>query len=164
MNYFKKLCGSCSQQGCCTSSASPLLFPDDLEKLRTTGKSEEEYIQHIEIKGKKFKALKKKGNSNTCIFWDEEKQNCSVYDKKPFECNAFPFSLELVDDKCYWTIYSCNPDNDWKWSEDYLQILEKEIGFKQIMENIDYFNEHPDKTLGLTNESKFIFIREVNKN
>jgi len=164
MNYFKKLCDNCTQQGCCTSSASPLLFQDDLEKLRNTGKSEEEYIQYIEIKGKKFKALKKKRNSNICIFWDEEKEKCSVYDKRPFECRAFPFSLELVDDKCYWTIYSCNPDSDWKWSEDYLQNLEKEIGFKQIMENIEYFNEHPDQTLGLANEFQFTFIREVNKN
>ena len=87
-----------------------------------------------------------------------------MYDKRPFECRAFPFSLELVDDKCYWTIYSCNPNSDWKWSEDYLQNLEKEIGFKQIMENIEYFNEHPDQTLGLANEFQFTFIREVNKN
>ena len=32
------------------------------------------------------------------------------------------------------------------------------------MENIEYFNQHPDKTLGLANESKFTFIREVNTN
>ncbi len=32
------------------------------------------------------------------------------------------------------------------------------------MENIEYFNQHPDKTLGLANESKFTFIREVKKN
>ena len=69
-----------------------LLFPNDLEKLLTTGKSEEECIQHIEINGKKFKALKKKRNSNVCIFWDEEKEKCSVYNKRPFEWSFSIFS------------------------------------------------------------------------
>lgn len=72
-----------------------------------------------------------------------------MYDKIPFECRAFPFSLELVDDKCYWIVYSYNLDSDRKWSEDYLQNLKKDIGFKQIMESTEYFNEHPDNTLGL---------------
>ncbi len=34
----------------------------------------------------------------------------------------------------------------------------------KFLENIEYFNQHPDKTLGLANESKFTFIREVKKN
>jgi len=162
MKDFKKLCTNCTHQACCTKSASPLVFTDDLKKLRTTGKSEEQYIQYFEIKGKKFKALKKKGNSNICVFWDEEKEMCSIYDKRPFECRAFPFSLELVNGKCYWTVYPCNPDSDWKWSEEYLENLEKDEQFKEIMENIDYFVLHPEITVGIENESKYTFLREVN--
>ena len=164
MKYFQKLCETCSHQECCTKSASPLLFEDDLKKLKTLGKPEEEYVELIKIDGKNFKALKKKEDSKTCVFWDDEKQMCSVYDKRPFECRAYPFSLEMEDDKCFWTIYSCNPDTDWKWTEDYLKNLERERGFKQIMENIEYFEQHPDNTVGLEGESQFAFIREVRNN
>lgn len=163
MNTFKKLCGNCKHQGCCTRSVSPMLFSQDLEDLKAIGKATDEFIGELEIKGKKFKTLKKKPNSNTCIFWDEEKKNCSIYNKRPFECRAYPFSLELVNGKCYWMIYSCNPEANWKWSEDYLEILEKDKQYEEIMQNIEYFVRHLETTLHEWIGEQYTIIREVNR-
>lgn len=162
MNDFRKLCENCSHQGCCTRSASPLVFSDDLKKLETVNNDENKFTQFFTIKGKKFRGLVKKKNSDICIFWDEDTKQCTVYDKRPFECRAFPFSLEKVNGKYYWTIYSCNQDADWQWTEEYLQNLENDPQFDEIMQNIEYFVLHPETTVSEYKEYDYTIIREVN--
>ena len=59
----KTLCETCDTRSCCTSFASPLLFPTDVEKLKAIDKYDGEHVKEIKIDGKTVETLKKKKNS-----------------------------------------------------------------------------------------------------
>jgi Fe-S-cluster containining protein len=162
MISFKRLCDSCKHQGCCTNSSVPLVFPRDLNALKSIGKSGEEYLQLVTIKDKKVFALKKKNNSNVCVFWDEDKKMCSIYENRPFDCRAYPFDICLVDGKYHWIVYSCNPDSDWRWSENYLQTLEKDMELNEVFNNIEIFANNTELILPRESEkTPYTILREV---
>ncbi len=162
MISFKRLCESCQHQGCCTNSSVPLVFPSDLNALKSIGKSGEKYLQLVTIKDKKVFALKKKNNSNVCIFWDENKKMCSIYENRPFDCRAYPFDICLIDGKYHWIVYSCNPDSDWHWSENYLQALEKDMELNEIFSNIETFANNTELILPRESEkTPYTILREV---
>jgi len=138
---FDKLCTSCTHQGCCTSFASPLLFSHDLNELKKIGKDGEEFVKEIEIHGINVKTLKKKHDSNICVFWDEDKKMCSIYKNRPFDCRAYPFDIHFIDGKYHWIVYSCNPKSNWEWSEKYLQMLENDKQFNEVMGKIDAYSD-----------------------
>ena len=162
MISFTKLCGSCQHQGCCTNSSVPLVFSEDLRALTSIGKSGKEYLQEVTIRDKIVPAVKKKNNSNVCIFWDEGKKMCSVYENRPFDCRAYPFDIMFIEGKYHWILYSCNPDSDWKWSEEYLKALEKDMELNNIFKDMAIFASNTE--LILPQESKktpFTVLREV---
>jgi hypothetical protein len=159
---FRDLCDSCNHQGCCTNSAVPLVFSNDYENLKLIGKANKKFVKEIDINGKKIKAIKKKKNSHICIFWDETKNNCSIYENRPFDCKAYPFDIYYMDGKYRWIVYSCNPDSKWEWSEEFLQMLENDKGFPAIIQDMDIFARHTKMVL--PKESKktpFVVLREV---
>jgi Fe-S-cluster containining protein len=159
---FEKLCTSCKHQGCCTNSSAPLVFLHDLNALKNIGKSGSEYLQEVTIKDKKVKTIKKKNNSNICIFWDENERKCLIYKNRPFDCRAYPFDICLIDGKYYWIVYSCNSDSDWHWSEIYLQTLEKDMELNEIFNDVETFANNTE--LILLQESQktpFTILREV---
>ena len=162
MISFTKLCGNCQHQGCCTNSSVPLVFPNDLIALESIGKSGKEYLQEVIIKDKKLLAVKKKNNSNLCVFWDESKKMCSVYENRPFDCRAYPFDIYLINGKYHWIVYSCNPDSNWQWSEEYLQALEKDMESNEVFKEMETFANNTE--LILPHESQktpFTVLREV---
>lgn len=162
MTSFKKLCDNCLSQGCCTDSTVPLVFSTDFDALKTIGKEGEDYIQELDVKGRKVKALKKKPNSLNCVFWDEVKKRCTVYQQRPFDCRAYPFDILYVQGKFRWISYSCNPHSDWEWTEKHLETLERDMEEHQIFEEITTFADNTD--LILPNESKktpYVILREV---
>ncbi|MGI0027317.1 MAG: YkgJ family cysteine cluster protein [Nitrosopumilaceae archaeon] len=162
MTSFAKLCGSCKHQGCCTNSSTPLVFSNDFNALKSIGKSGTEYLQEVTIKGKKVSALKKKNNSNICVFWDEDKKMCSVYEKRPFDCRAYPFDIYLIDGKYHWIVYSCNPESNWQWSEDYLQELEKDMELNGVFNDIETFANNTELILPQElQKTSFTILREV---
>jgi len=162
MTSFKRLCDSCNHQGCCTNSSIPLVFSSDLKALESIGRSGDEYLQDVQIKGKKVKALKKKNNSNVCVFWNEEKRICSIYENRPFDCRAYPFDIRLVDGKYRWIVYSCNPDSDWHWSESYLEALEKDMELNDIFNSIETFANNTELILPKESQkTPYIILREV---
>ena len=136
---FNKLCGSCNHHGCCTGFANPFVFSHDLAKLESIGKSGDVFLQTIKINGQDVKIIKKKNNSNICTFYDEDKKICTVYNNRPADCRAYPFDICLIDNKYHWIVYSCNITSDWSWSEKYLQMLENDVQFKELLEKIDVF-------------------------
>jgi len=163
MVQTEKLCESCKTQGCCTDSAVPLVFSQDYEDLKSIGKASSEFLKEIKINGKKAKAIKKKNASTTCIFFDEDERKCSIYQNRPFDCRAYPFDILLINEKYHWIVYSCNPDSDWKWAESYLEALESDKQFEELMEKIDIFAGHTK--IILPQESKktpFTILRQVN--
>ncbi|MGI0089652.1 MAG: YkgJ family cysteine cluster protein [Nitrosopumilaceae archaeon] len=139
------LCSSCKKITCCTNFFPPLAYPSDLDKLKHMGKSEGDFLKNVIIKGKTVKTIKKKDNSTTCMFWDEENRLCSIYENRPFDCKMFPFDVFWTDNEYHWIVYSCNPDSDWTWCEEYLQKLEADPQFSEMMKN--------NETIRLTSES-----------
>ncbi len=162
MTSFKSLCESCQHQGCCTDSSVPLVFSNDFKALQDIKKSGDEYLQDLEIKGRKVKALKKKKNSTVCVFWDEEKKTCSVYENRPFDCRAYPFDIRLINGKYHWIVYSCNPDSNWKWSENFLEELEEYVMSNGILKDIETFANNTELILPKESlKTSFVVLREV---
>ncbi|MGI0041274.1 MAG: YkgJ family cysteine cluster protein, partial [Nitrosopumilaceae archaeon] len=157
---FHKLCDNCNHHGCCTGLANPIVFSHDLADLEAIGKSGDEFLHEVKINGKNAKVIKKKNNSNVCVFYDEDKRICSIYQNRPFDCRAYPFDICLIDNKYRWIVYSCNPDADWTWSEKYLQMLENDVQFNEVIEKIDAF---AIASLAVLEKSQvpFIVLREV---
>jgi len=159
---FKKLCESCSEQGCCTNSATPLIFPSDLEKLKRIGKATDQFLKKKDVGKYSIDIIKKKENSNMCIFWDEDAKNCSIYSERPFDCKAYPFDILKVEGEYHWIVYSCNPSSDWEWSESYLKMLEEEPGFDEIIKNIEIFEQHTKMILPTESQkTPFVILRKV---
>jgi hypothetical protein len=159
---FKKLCSSCNSQGCCTNSAVPLVFANDYENLKAKDKENNNFLKEIDIDGKKIKAVRKKKNSDICIFWDEFRNNCSIYENRPFDCKAYPFDICNIDGKYRWIVYSCNPHSNWDWSESFLQMLENDQGFYDIIQNMDTFAKHTKMILpSESKKTSYTVLREV---
>jgi hypothetical protein len=67
-----------------------------------------------------------------------------------------------INDKYYWIVYSCNPQSDWSWTEEYLKALEGDKAFDEVMEKIEIFSGNTE--LILPTESKktsYTILREV---
>lgn len=162
MMDFSRLCASCKTQGCCTNSTVPLVFDSDLANLKSINKNNDDFLHDRNVNGIIIKAINKKPNSNVCIFWDE-KVGCSIYKQRPFDCKAYPFDILKINEKFHWIVYSCNPQSDWQWAEEYLQSLEQDKTFAEVMEKIEVFSGNT--SLVLPEESKktpYVVLREVN--
>ena len=159
---FEKLCGNCTHQSCCTNFTRPVVFSHDLADLASIGKHSSKFIQKIKINGKDVNVIKKRNGSKECIFWDSESKLCSIYEKKPFDCRAYPFDIRFIEGKYRWIVYSCNLDSDWTWSEKYLEMLENDKQFKEVIEKIDVFTDPSINVLDKSQLIPFIVLREVN--
>ena len=162
---FETLCGNCDHKNCCTDSAVPLVFSNDLERIKNKDLEYDKHLKTININNKEVYAVKKKEHSNQCIFWDGNIGGCQIYDSRPIDCRLYPFDILYVNDSYHWIVYSCNKNSDWVWSEEYLQILENDDGFNDLMKNITIFSEHTKMIL--PNESQktpYVVLRKVRWN
>ncbi|WP_299290609.1 YkgJ family cysteine cluster protein [Nitrosopumilus sp.] len=162
---FESLCGKCDHKNCCTNSAVPLVFQDDLKKLKNIDPNCEENLKFVNIDGVNVSAIKKKTDSLECIYWDAEMGGCTVYDGRPMDCRLYPFDILFLNGSYHWIVYSCNDKSDWKWSETHLSSLESEDGFPDLMRNIELFSKHTDMIL--PNESEktpYVVLRKVSWN
>jgi len=160
---FEKLCGNCDHKNCCTDSAVPLVFSKDLEKIKKKDFQYSEHLKIVKINGVDVKAVKKKENSLECVYWDSDLGGCTIYESRPIDCRLYPFDILNIENSFYWIVYTCNPDSDWKWSEDYLKLLENDDGFDDLIKNITFFSDHTEMIL--PNESKktpYIVLRKIN--
>ncbi len=147
MVSFTPLCGNCSHQNCCTNSSEPLVFEKELDSLRQINKHKEQFIKKITIMGKSANVIRKKEDSSECVFWDSEKKNCTIYEARPFDCKAYPFDILKINGKYHWIVYSCNPESDWEWSEKYLDFLENDHQFLELVKNLDIFSNNTKRVL-----------------
>ena len=159
---YKRLCGSCKSKSCCTDFAEPILFPTDLNKLQRIGKLEHDFVGSIVIEDKTIKKIKRKNNSNVCVFWNEGKKNCSIYENRPFDCRMFPFDIDWVDNEYHWIVYSCNLNSDWTWCDQHLKKLEDDPQFDEIMKNIEFFRLTSKNYVDQLKEPTCAILRKVN--
>jgi len=163
-SQFAELCGSCTHKGCCTDFASPLIFENDLENLKQINKGSSDYVKSICINNHNIKTIRKKEETNNCIFWDEDDKKCEIYKNRPFDCLLYPFDIHFINNKYRWVVYSCNPKSNWSWTEEYLIMLESDPRFQDIISNMESFSDlNTISTLvGFAQETSFVILREVN--
>ena len=159
---YKNLCETCEHKSCCSDFASPMLFPTDLKNLEKIGKLNNNFLQDLVVDNKLIKIIKKKDNSNTCIFWDEEKKLCSIYESRPYDCRMFPFDIDWVDNEYHWIVYSCNKNSDWAWCDEYLKKLESDPQFDEIMKHKENFRLTSKNYVDPQTESPYAILRKVN--
>ena len=159
---YARLCDSCKQKSCCTDFAEPILFPADLDKLKRIDRLDNNFIKDVRIENKSIKTIKRKENSNICVFWDEGKKQCSIYENRPFDCRMFPFDIDWVDNEYHWLIYSCNPSSDWSWCEQHLKKLEEDPQFEEVMKNMEFFRLTSKGYVDTSKEPPYAILRQVN--
>lgn len=159
---LKKLCDSCDHKSCCTDFASPILLPGDLDRLKHL-KNYEDFITEIVIDGRKAKTIKKKQNSPTCTFWDENTNMCTIYKNRPFDCRIFPFDLSIENNEIYWIAFSCNKNTDWSWAEPFLQKLEEDPQIEEILENVALFDDLEYIKKFEKSISNYVILRKVRR-
>lgn len=87
-------CEICGGKCCIGESGFIWLTPDEIKNLAdflgiNTQKFKEIYTQKI---GVRISLKEKEYNDElACIFFDEIKKNCSVYEARPNQCKSFPF-------------------------------------------------------------------------
>ncbi|MGQ0605667.1 MAG: YkgJ family cysteine cluster protein [Candidatus Nitrosotenuis sp.] len=160
MSDFSLLCGNCKSQGCCTNSAVPLAFDSDLAELQSIGKATDQFLHDRNVNGSIIKAINKKKNSTECIFWIDSK--CSIYGQRPFDCRAYPFDILKINQKYHWIVYSCNPNSNWSWTEEYLQALEQDRAFSEVMQKVEIFSGNTSLVLPRESEkTPYVVLRKV---
>lgn len=155
------LCGTCTGKSCCTDFAEPILFPTDLVKLDGIKKSSPDFIQEIVIKDKHIKTIKRKKDSNSCIFFNQETNRCDIYQDRPFDCRMYPFDILWVDNGYHWIIYSCNPNSDWSWTEEHIKRIEDDPQFREVMKNREVFRLMSENHIGKTIKPAYVILRRV---
>ncbi|HXX05331.1 MAG TPA: YkgJ family cysteine cluster protein, partial [Candidatus Bathyarchaeia archaeon] len=122
-----------------------------------------EYTKEVMIEGQKVRVIRKKSNSNMCIFWDDNNKKCSIYNNRPFDCVMYPFDIYLINGRYHWVIYSCNPESGWQWTEEHMKMLENHPQFIEIISNIEaYSNLHEINNLTKLDQLSYTILREVN--
>jgi len=152
-----KLCSTCKKKSCCTNFAAPLVFTSDLKKLEEIQKTSDEFLKDVYIADHAVKQIKRKKGTTNCIFWDE-KSGCTIYYQRPFDCQMFPFDIELINGEYWWIIYTCNQESDWRWTDNYLEILENNPLLRDNEKNLEIFAKSP---LTKLEELPFTVLRKI---
>lgn len=134
------LCSNCKKISCCTNYATPLIFQQDYERLKKIGKSGKNFIGYDNVLEHKTRVILQK-KDNSCMFFDQEKKQCQIYNERPFECKMFPFDIFKINGEYRWIVYSCNPDSNWEWAESLLTDLEADKQFPEIIENLEILSD-----------------------
>lgn len=149
---YQSLCSTCTES-CCHSVDCPPVFPNDLKKLAQIGKDNSDYIQILKVTDtKQLMQIKRKPNTNECIFFDREKNCCGIYEHRPLDCKLYPFDIDVIDGEPWWVVHSCNPNSDWTWTESYLEKFESNPEICQILELADVYQAYLE--LGFDDRSK----------
>ena len=159
---MKELCDSCDHMSCCTGFDAPFLFDEDIKKLKDIKKASEEFIEEIRVADTTVKSLKKKKDSTNCVFWDSDSKNCTIYDHRPFDCKMFPFDIMKIDGEYRWIVFTCNINSDWEWSEKYLDKLEQDPSFDDIIKNMDIFHHTLETDFSEDHPLPYVVLRKIN--
>lgn len=157
-NTWKSLCDSCSTKSCCKSFSGANLLPSEFIKIKAkTG--QKEFANTVTYNNIPTQVIKKKQNSDECIFWDSEKECCTIYENRPFDCKLFPFDIHEINGKYMWVINTCNPDADWTWTESMLRSFENDPAFLELVKALGSYS-YPESTKNSLYDIKV--LRQVN--
>jgi Fe-S-cluster containining protein len=155
------LCGSCTTQSCCKCFVGANLLPSELENIKNHI-GNDGFVEIVKFNKISTPVIKNKQNSNECYFWDSEKEQCSIYEHRPFDCKLFPFDIHEIDGKYMWVINSCNPDADWSWTDSILNSFEDNPSFPELVKTLKTYS-YPESTKNNLYEIKIIRPVKYNK-
>ncbi len=149
-----KLCDSCTSNSCCKGFAGANVMQTEYEKIKKNIRNIN-FTKTISFNGVPTLVIKKKENSNECLFWDSEKERCSIYENRPFDCRLFPFDIHEIDGRYMWVINSCNPDSNWSWTESILESFENDPLFPELVKSLNSYS-YPESTKNNLYEIKIL--------
>lgn len=157
---WKGLCDKCQTSTCCINFLTPLITPKELESVKKiSGFSD--IAESRTINGVSIHFLKTKPNTHECMFLGSDKK-CTIYEDRPFECRIFPFDIYNIDGSLTWIVYTCNPELDWKWSEEILRSFEKDLLTPDVIKHMNAFMDL-ERINGDAGETyDFKILRKVN--
>jgi len=92
--FNPEFCGECGGK-CCTGESGYIWINDgEISALtQNLGISRADFEREYLIKiGAKFSLKEKKYEDGfACVFFDEARKNCSIYEFRPSQCASFPF-------------------------------------------------------------------------
>lgn len=93
-SFDPSACASCA--GRCCSGESGYIYVTHEESLAIAnflGISLEEFMQEYLFKKWYKYSIKERvvGDSYECIFFDKQKNGCTIYEVRPLQCRTFPF-------------------------------------------------------------------------
>lgn len=90
--FVCKRCGNC-----CTKTTNIVVKQRDIENIaKATRKTKNEVLEKY-IKEEDGKFYFK--NDRPCVFWEEKRHKCTIYNNKPMICGMFPFASGRPVDK-----------------------------------------------------------------
>jgi len=90
-------CGGCTK---CCESGIVYVLPEEKEHLQATG------VPLVKIDGVHF--IKRKADGS-CSMLDKENKRCTIYEKRPMCCRAFPLDIFSRRNKLEWSVYTYCP-------------------------------------------------------
>ena len=130
------------------------MLPSELEKIKKHV-GHDSFVETVEFNKIPTPVIKNKDGVEECYFWDSEKEHCSIYDVRPFDCKLFPFDIHEIDGKYMWVINNCNPDADWSWTESILDDFEADESFPELVRTLKSYS-YPESTRNELYEIKIL--------
>lgn len=98
-SFNSNICSQCDGNCCVGDSGYIWINPKEIEELAnflkiSTDELKEKYLYKVKYKYS-IKEIKVNENNYACIFFDLNKKQCSVYEKRPTQCRTFPFGTIL---------------------------------------------------------------------
>ncbi|MDY0195647.1 MAG: YkgJ family cysteine cluster protein [Sulfurovaceae bacterium] len=88
-------CDACGGRCCRGESGYIWVKPEEISNIATYLSLSVEDFATIYLKkvGHRYSLIEKQLNEDdyACIFFDEAKEQCSIYDTRPLQCRTFPF-------------------------------------------------------------------------
>ena len=102
-SVFRSKCSMCSCI-CCTKFPAFLNECDINNIIARTGLRREDFVTLMKGKnGRMVEVIRRKRNGS-CMFFNEEKGKCRIYELRPSDCRLFPLCLAVEDGKLVWVV------------------------------------------------------------
>ncbi|CAN2043282.1 Zinc/iron-chelating domain-containing protein [Candidatus Magnetomoraceae bacterium gMMP-1] len=175
-NYKKKLelassiCKTnCPTRWCCsikdTDLPPPPLCFHEVKRI-------ENFIRHSDFYEKMGEnyvlKITKKGY---CVFFDEQRKTCKIYDVRSFDCKIFPFDFVAINKKeAVWRLWDCPYSQQMNKTQQLEEVtLEKKLTYfennyeKEIIElwNYDNIGNYDNNINELTNPKGIRILRQI---
>ncbi|HLD88595.1 MAG TPA: YkgJ family cysteine cluster protein [Candidatus Nanoarchaeia archaeon] len=138
-------CRKCSE--CCKFRKDEIYFApvfanEEFDKL---GSDSEKVFFEQRGTAKQVRLAKLNDEFYVCPFYNSEKELCSIYQKRPFDCRIYPFLVAKKNGKIYLTAFrdAC-PSLEKKSEDEIVNYAENLKNWLQEEKQLRFFERNPD--------------------